>query len=521
MLPAFVAIVLALVTRQALPSLLAGVVIGAGLLEQNLVSAFFVALGILADVLADADKTKIVLFTLLMGGMVGVLSASGGAAGLAGVLVKRAKTPRGARLTASALGLLFFFDDYASSLMVGTTMRPVTDRLQISREKLAYIVDSTSAPVASLALVSTWVGYEVSVMQDALTASGIQRGAYEVFLSGIPARFYPWLSLCLVFLVAYTGRDFGPMARAEERAFETGQVIRPGASPLMDVDGAFLSTDAKPRFWLGLVPIVVLMVTVLGVLASTGWSGASADPDALRAAFEEGITRGVGLVLGAASSYDALLYGSGLAALVAVVASATAGACPWSAGVSALMNGMKATLPAVVVLVLAWGVGHVMNGLQAGAFMATILGDTLPSWSLPGLVFLLSAALAFATGTSWGTMAIVFPVMMPVIATRMAEPAFESVLVGSTASVLAGAVFGDHCSPISDTTVLSSVACASDHADHTRTQAPYAGLAAGVALAACVAMGWGMPAWLGLGLGTAALATVFLRWSRRSGARSS
>ena len=183
LLPALVAILLALLTRQVLPSLLTGVVLGAGLAHGTVTGAFFRALDALVSALADADKAKIVLFTLTMGGMVGVVGATGGARGLAGAFGRAARSRRGAGLVSSALGLLFFFDDYASSLMVGTTMRPVTDRLRISREELAYIVDSTSAPVASLALVSTWVGYEVGVMQDAMQSAGIDRGGYEVFLA--------------------------------------------------------------------------------------------------------------------------------------------------------------------------------------------------------------------------------------------------------------------------------------------------------------------------------------------------
>jgi Na+/H+ antiporter NhaC len=516
LLPAGLAIGLALGTRQVLPSLLAGIVVGAGLVHGTVAGAFFRALDVLAAVVADADKAKILLFTLTMGGLVGVVGASGGASGLAQAFGQRARSRRGAGLTTAALGLLFFFDDYASSLMVGTTMRPITDRLRISREKLSYIVDSTSAPVASLALVSTWVGYEVSVMQDALQAAGIDRTGYEVFLSGMGARFYPWLALWMVICVAWSQRDFGPMARAEDRAVRTGDVLRPGGQALMDVDTE--PAAAPPRLWLGLLPVATLVVTVLAVLGVTGWSGAQADPDALARALDAGWLRGIGHLLGEAASFDALLYGSGSAALVAMVGAVASRACRFGPALEAFLTGLKATLPAVVVLVLAWGIGRVMADLEAGPFLAAQLGSSVPGWSLPTLVFLVSAGLAFATGTSWGTMAIVFPVAAPLIALHLGQPDFEGILLGSTASVLAGAVFGDHCSPISDTTVLSSVACAADHADHTRTQAPYALVVASVSVVlGTLGYGFGLPSWAGLGLGAAALTAIVFIGGRRPG----
>ncbi|MEM1023967.1 MAG: Na+/H+ antiporter NhaC family protein [Myxococcota bacterium] len=519
LVPAGIAIATAILTRQVVPALLFGVVVGAGLVEGTVVGAFFAGLDRIVAALADADKAKIVIFTLSMGGMVGALAASGGAAGLASLLSRRARSRRGFGLATGGLGLLFFFDDYASSLMVGTTMRPVADRLRVSREKLAYLVDSTSAPVASLALVSTWVGYEVGVLQEALTAAGIDRGGYEVFLAGLPARFYPWLALFMVFWVSWTGRDFGPMARAEARARE-GAVSAPDAQPLMDVEAeAVMASGSRPRVSAGLAPVLALVITVVGVLAWTGWQ--SADGAALQAASEQGLLAIVGLVLGEAASYDALVYGSGVGIGVAVLWGTSQGAFGLGQGTEAVIRGAKATAPAVVVLLLAWALGTVMESLQAGPYLAGTLGPHLPAWSLPTVVFLVSALLALATGTSWGTMAIVFPIVTPIVASHAGTPGFEAALLGSTASVLAGAVFGDHCSPISDTTVLSSVACACDHADHVRTQAPYATLVAGVSvLFGTLPYGLGLGPWPGMVLGTGAL-ILAVRFQSGAGGRFS
>ena len=508
LLPALLAIGLALGLRQVLVALFAGVIAGAAMLSGRIDLAIFDAFDVAVGALADPDHTKVVVFTLLMGGLVGLVTANGGARGLLAWLGGGAKTPRQSLLTTWFLGMLVFIDDYASSLLVGSTMRPVTDRWRISREKLSYVVDSTAAPITSLALVSTWVGYELSVMQDALDGAEIGYGAYRVFLEGLASRFYPWFALAFVGLVAWTGRDFGPMRKAEQRARATGDVLRPGGTPLMDAD-ALAVDEARPRAWLGAVPIGVLLATVGAVLAITGLEGVRADPTTWADARAGGWMRALGALLGEAASFDALVYGSGLGAVTGVIASVAARALTVEGAVEAVVRGMRATLVAVLVLVLAWSIGDVMSRLQAGPYLASALGSALPAWSLPTLTFLCAALLAFATGTSWGTMAILFPVITPLLATHADASGFEPLLFGTCSSVLAGAVFGDHCSPISDTTVLSSVACAADHVDHTRTQAPYALTVAGVAIACgTLPLGFGVPAGLGLALGLAALVAI-------------
>ncbi len=517
LLPALVAIVLALVVRQVLVALFAGILVGAALLEGRVGGAFSSSLDVVIAALADADHVKVMVFTLLMGGLVGLISDNGGARGLLAWAQHRARTPQQGMLTTWILGMLVFIDDYASTLLVGSTMRPVTDRLRISREKLAYIVDSTSAPITSLALVSTWVGYELSVLQDALTASDVSVGAYEVFVSGLPSRFYPWLALAMVGIVAVTGRDFGPMWRAEQRARTTGAVLRPGGTALMDAETFGDDGSARARPWLGAIPILVLLVAVGGVLTSTGLEAVRSDPVGWSTTQSQGALRTLGAVLGAASSFDALVYGSALAVIVGLVLTIGTRSLGLEPAVESVLRGMRATLVAVVVLVLAWGIGDVMSRLQAGPYVAAALGPAVPAWTLPTLVFVSAGLLAFATGTSWGTMAILFPVIVPVVAVHQAETWFLPLLVSSSSSVLAGAVFGDHCSPISDTTILSSVACAADHVDHVRTQAPYALTVALVSVVfGTFPVGLGLgPGW-GLGLGFVALVVGMRRFGRKT-----
>ncbi|MCB9649538.1 MAG: Na+/H+ antiporter NhaC family protein [Deltaproteobacteria bacterium] len=514
LLPALLAIVLALTTRQVLLSLFGGVWLGAWLLSGSFLGAFPGSLDIVTAVVADGDKIKIITFTLLMGGLVGIISVNGGTNGIVQAVARRAHDARSGSLATWGMGMLVFFDDYASSLLIGTTMRPITDRLQISREKLSYIVDSTAAPISSLALISTWIGYEVSVLGDAMKAAGIQRDPYEVFLSGLGSRYYQWLALIFVVVVAIMGRDFGPMLKAERRARREGKLIRDGGAPLMDaglMKEAEASLNAPPRWWLAGLPLVVLVGTVLAVLVFTGLDAAASDPATYLAARQAGLTRTLGFILGNAASYDALVYAGAASASLALVLSVVAKALSMEQSITAFVNGLRAMILAVVVLALAWSIGKVMDDLKAGAFVAELAGSAIPAWALSSVTFLLAALMAFATGTSWGTMAILFPIVIPVVALHGGTAGFESVLLGTSSAVLAGAVFGDHCSPISDTTVLSSIASASDHVDHTRTQGPYAVLCAIVALIfGYIPYSLGAPPWLLIGVGTAVL-VGFLR----------
>ena len=509
LLPALFAIGLALISRQVLLSLLGGVWLGAWLLFGGPIVAIPRSLDFLVTVASDADRVKIMVFTLLMGGMVGVITASGGTAGIVALVVKYAKGARSASLATWGMGMLVFFDDYASSLLVGSTMRPVTDRFRVSREKLAYLVDSTAAPIASLALISTWVGYEVSLLGDAMAAANIQRDAYDVFIKGVPSRFYQIFALLFVVFVAATGRDFGPMLKAERRARHEGKPIRDGGEPLMDtglMEEAEELASVTPRWWLAIGPIGLLVCTVLVHLWSTGHTAGLGDLVNYQAAKADGYIRWFGYILSNAASYDALLYASAFGAGSAIVLALVTRSLGVKSSIDSLVRGVRAMSMAIMVLILAWSIGKIMDDLRAGAYVASVLAETLPAWSIPTLTFLLAGLIALATGTSWGTMAILFPIVIPLVASHQGLPHFDSLLLGSSSAILGGAVFGDHCSPISDTTVLSSIACASDHVDHTQTQAPYALACATVSIViGYIPLGFGFSPWLSMILGLAAL----------------
>lgn len=503
--PPLLAIFLALLLRQALIALFAGVWIGALFVHgYNPLTALMRCFDTyLPATIADADSASVVLFTMALGGMVGVISAGGGTRALVDLIAKRARSRRAGMLTAWFSGLVVFFDDYANCLLVGNTVRPFTDRLKISREKLAYIVDSTAAPVSTVALISTWVGYQVGLFDkvDELGGDG-----YSHFISLIPYSFYPLFTMAFVFFVAYSMRDFGPMRRAEERAASGGGLVRPGGQPLMDkelTDLAERDDGERVAHWsTAVVPVAsVILIVVVGLY----WSGVSS-PDT---------SEGAGLreIISNANSYAVLLWASFGGGIIAAVMCLVRRDLSGTATLEAWVSGVKSMVMAVIILVLAWALGamckeHLMTG-------DWVISTIEPSARLlPLITFIIAGVIALATGSSFSTMAIVIPIAAPMAwqLTEGAEygaAAIESIRYGTLAAVLSGAVFGDHCSPISDTTIMSSMSCASDHIDHVRTQAPYAITCASIAgLVGFLPAGWGVSPLISLPLGIAACAAV-------------
>lgn len=477
-LPPVFAILLALIFRQVVVSLFAGIWLGAFfLMDYNLISSFYAVLDhFLVDALVDRSHTQIVVFSMLFGGMVGVITRNGGARGIAGMITRYASTARGAQIAAWGTAFVLFFDDYANALVRGNLMRPITDRLRVSREKLSYIVDAGAASVPSVFLISTWIGYEVGLIEDALRLINSDQNAYSVFVATIPYRFYPFLVMGLTFIIGFSGRDFGPMLKAERRARQSGKVLRDGAQPATEVLEE--EENVPARWYNGLLPIVsVLAVAFFGIY----WTGS-------RSLLAEGMERyGLGQVLSSSDSYVALLWASLTGCVVAMALAVVQRIMTLTQSIDAWFQGLRAMLMAVVILLLAWSIGAVTEELHTADYVVQALRGVLsPNW-LPVLTFVIAAVIAFATGTSWATMAIIMPLVIPLAHTLSLESGMVAseagtILVGVISSVLAGAVFGDHCSPISDTTILSSMSSACDHIDHVRTQLPYALLAAVVGM---------------------------------------
>jgi Na+/H+ antiporter NhaC len=403
--------------------------------------------------------------------MVGVMSRSGGTHGVVRLLEPLATTPRRAQLATWLMGIGIFFDDYSNTLIVGNAMRPVTDRHRISREKLAFLVDSTAAPVACVALVSTWIGYQVSLVGDALVEHGSDLNPFAVFLASIPYAFYPFVALTATFVAAVSGRDWGPMRTAEQRARQ-GEVLSPTAQPLADFESSGLAPDEEVprRWWNAGVPVVLVIAATLIGLYATG-SAALAD---------EGLTdAGLSRIIGASDPFTVLLWASLIGLSAAVLLAVLQGLLSLRGALQAMVGGFKSMLMAIVVLCLAWSLGQVCTELHTADFLVASLEERLPVGLIPAAVFLVAAAVSFATGTSWGTMAILTPLAVPLV---LVSGGSTDLLAATVAAILGGSVFGDHCSPISDTTILSSMASGCDHVDHVRTQLPYALLSAGIAV---------------------------------------
>jgi Na+/H+ antiporter NhaC len=513
---------MALVTRQVLVSLILGIWLGGVLVAgPDLFSGTLRALDTtIVGVVADSDHVKVLLFTLFLGGMVGVMNRSGGTLGIVQRLVRRATTPRRGALSAWFLGLVVFFDDYANTVIIGPTLRPITDKLRISREKLAYFVDSTAAPVASIAIISTWIGTEVGLIGDALRDVGSDLDPYKVFLETLPYRFYPILALMFGFLVAVMGRDWGPMAKAETRA-RTGEVLRSGSQPLSDFEGEGLrpKSGITYRARNAVLPIAAVVIATLAGLWWTGAPGAGS-PSIFDLFRHPRPLRLLGDVFGSADSYTALLWASALGGLVALFLSLGKNKLNLSEGTAAWIGGVRSMLLAAMILVLAWSLGDVCRAIGTSPYLVGLLSRHLDPHYLPLLIFLVAGAVSFATGTSWGTMAILVPMTVPLAMETCRLHGLDPgpshrILLGSVSSILAGAVWGDHCSPISDTTVLSSMATSCDHMDHVRTQLPYA-LIVGVVgiLLGDLASAFGLSPWLSILLGIVVLA-LFLRFAGR------
>ena len=501
-LPALIAIAAALAFRQVIAALFAGVWLGAWIVTGDLATGWFTGLFATVQVyvlaaLADSDHAAIIIFTLMIGGTVGLIQKNGGTAAIVDVATRWARSAGRGQLATAALGTAIFFDDYANTLIVGGTMRPITDRLRISREKLAYLVDSTAAPMASLALVTTWIGYQVGLIGTAVAAlPDYDEGAYSVFLNSIPYSFYPILALFFVYLVVGTRRDFGPMLAAERRARETGQLYRPGSNAEAaeaEADAMAPPPGAPKRLVNAVLPIAVLVAGVLVGLYVTG-----------RAAVAEGgaeptLTN----IVGDANSYTAMMWASLASVLTALALTVGQRILTLEEAIDAWYAGMRTMLLAVVILVLAWALAGVNDALGTADVLVSALSDALVPGLVPAIVFLLAAATAFSTGSSWGTMGILMPLVIPLAWGVLAADGlhttgeYNHIIYSTVSAVLAGAVWGDHCSPISDTTILSSLASSCDHIDHVRTQLPYALTTGGVALLlGTVPTGFNAPWWV-------------------------
>jgi len=501
LLPPLAAILLALITRQVLVALFAGVWLGSTFIYgYNLFSGFLYSLTqYVGRAPADPDRIAILIFSLTLGGMVGVISRSGGTQGIVQKLARHASNAKRGQLATWLMGVLIFFDDYANTLIVGNTMRPLTDKLKISREKLSYLVDATAAPVANIAVISTWIGYELSLINDSFSKLGLHQNAYITFFKTIPYNFYPLFTLTFGLMVALSGRDLFSMLKAERRAAHSGAVLREGAVPLADLNNSELHTKkGSPLRWFNAaIPVGVVILTTLLGLWFTGLQKLPA-----KATLQMNFLQYASAVIGQADSFAVLMWAAFLGSFTAIILAMAQRILNLNEAIMAWVAGVKSMVMAALILTLAWAIGNICTDLQTAEYVVGLTRELLSAHLLPLISFIIAGVIAFSTGTSWGTMAILAPIVIPLayqlpLAQPSIPPALQhEIFLSSIASILAGATFGDHCSPISDTTIMSSMASGADHVDHVRTQLPYALLAALVSIFfGYLPVGYGFHSW--------------------------
>jgi Na+/H+ antiporter NhaC len=550
LLPALLAISLAFVTRRAILPLFGGVWLGATMLVWSDTSALrapFAGLWatfdehiVRAAIYDPGDggfqtfELGVLGFIFALVGMVSITIRAGGMAGVAKRFSVFADSARGTRIATWAMGMAVFFDDYANTMVVGGAMRPLADRNRVSREKLAWIVDSTAAPVAGLSILSTWVAFEISQFSGQLPLIGRSEAAgYAVFLETLPYRFYCIFTLLFVAFICISDRDFGPMRKAEVRALRTGAVFRPGARP-MSAESAEASqpkpgVPARARIAVLPITLTIAVLSFLFIRAGEVTDGAAlqhgahliamkallnSEPAVALAALLSG--EHLRAILSGVENTTELLFVASCSGLIFAFLLVTVGRILTpSEAVKAAISGGRAMFAAVGILLLAWGMAQVCDADHLGTrtYLASLAGQTNPVL-LPALLFFLACGTSFAIGSSWATMGILLPsvIMLAVEVGEHSPLGSVGMVIVTIGAVLDGSIFGDHCSPISDTTILSSTATGSDHMDHVTTQIPYACTVMAVAvLCGYIPVAMGLSPMVCLSVGTLVLlAIVFL-----------
>jgi Na+/H+ antiporter NhaC len=483
-LPPLLAIGLAVKTRQVFLSLAAGIWLGWTILSAwNPLRGLSGMLASLVQVFQDPGNTQVILFSAMVGSLIALTQRSGGIDGFVSYIMNKKwiKGRKGAHLLAWGLGVVIFIESSIKILIVGSVCRPLYDKLGISREKLAYIADSTSAPVCMLIPLNAWGAFTIGL----LTTQGV-RNATGVLLQSIPLNFYSIIAVLMVLFFILTPFDFRKMKKAERRVREEGKLLPDGATPMMDENLTGLKAKEGVRKLARnmIIPIVVMSVFMPAALVITGLQNLSA-------------AEGVRLTLGGALRQEGLLgvlaEGSGSTAVFwsVMLAIAVAGlltrfqkTLTGKEIMELILKGAGGMISLALLMMLAFSLGATCKLLGTGAFVAQGLSGTLPAALAPLMIFITASFIAFSTGTSFGTFALMIPLAVP-LATDLGVS-----LPLAVSAVLGGGVFGDHCSPISDTTIVASMASACDHIDHVNTQIPYALLSAGIAALLYLITGW-------------------------------
>ncbi|WP_100010449.1 Na+/H+ antiporter NhaC family protein [Lentibacillus sediminis] len=461
LLPPVIAIVLALLTRNVIPALFAGVWLGATMMHDwNPFMGLYASFkDFIIPNVGDPWSATVLIYCGLFGVLIAFLQKTGGAHAIANAIARKVRSPKGAQGSTMLFGIIIFFEDYFNALTVGSVMRSVTDKMRVSREKLAYIVDSTSAPICLLGPVSTWVVFVMGLIGAQFVELGISGSEYMTYIFTIPFNFYSILAILLVGIIIFLKWDFGPMAQAEYRARTTGKLLRDGAEPPSDMEttDVEMAEDYTPKIRNMAVPLVVLIGLIPPLFL---WTGGYPEQDLVTA-------------FGEADGATSILIAAFAAGIVALVMGMQQKLFDFKEAMSIIVTGFRSMTLVYIILALAWSIGSVTSELGTAAYLVDFAEQTTSPAIIPLLIFIVAGIVAFTTGTSYGTFAIMIPIAMP-LAVSM-----DISLYLAIAAVFSGGIFGDHCSPISDTTILSSAGASSDHIDHVNTQIPYA-ITAGV-----------------------------------------
>ena len=485
LIPPVLTIVLAFITKDVIISLFLGILSGTLIVAGgNPLVALVNLSDLLAGSLADGWNIRIFLFCALLGGLVGLLSKTGSAVAFGKWASQKVKGKVGSQILTWFFGLLIFIDDYFNSLAVGTIMRPITDKTGVPRAKLAYILDSTAAPVCIIAPISSWV---ITVMSIVKTSDGFETlgmSEFSFFIRSIPYNLYALLTIVMVVVIIITKRDFGPMAASHRYAESTGNLynVKYGDAP-GGISGVVEDSRAKPLDML--FPIIVLIITAVVFFPVTTWMG-SVDGETITSFGQAVKTIGLGEAFNNTDASMALFYSIVFTLVITLIYYYARKLFTIKSSTEALKDGIGSMVPALIILTMAWTIGAIIKSSPAdgGLGLSTYLSDVVvgggfPLVLVPAIVFALSALIAFSTGTSWGTFAIMIPISMPILvglaqAKGLSPEATANAVMIGVSAVLGGSVFGDHASPISDTTILSSTGAACPHLEHVATQMPYA-----------------------------------------------
>ena len=452
-LPPLFAIFLAIKTKHVYISLTVGIWLGWTIINSwNPLSGLIHTINALVAVFKEEDNTRVVLFSAMIGAIITFTQYSGGMKGFVNWIVGKGvvRTRKSAGLLAWFLGFIIFIESSICVLVSGAIARPIFDKLKISREKLSYILDSTSAPKCILIPLNAWGAFVIGL----LVTQGVEN-PIRVLVSSMPFNFYAIIALLLVLIVVLTGKDIGPMKKAEKRVLSENKLLRDGAEPLVSTDVVMMKEKegVSPRAMNMILPVATMIATMPVVLLITG---------------KGNLMEGSGSL--------SVLWAVILGLAVGAVAYRVQGIMKVKEITDIFMKGVGGLIPLASLMILAFAIGDTCDALGTGPFVAQAAKSTLNPGFIPAVVFLVSCFIAFSTGTSWGTFAIMIPIAVPMINIIGLHPGLI------IAAVLGGGVFGDHCSPISDTTIIASMASATDHIDHVRTQLPYALIAAGASL---------------------------------------